>query len=89
LYRTLIGLALAALTLLVFYLLGRNRYKCPHCGRVVKWSDVTCPHCGNDMEFRHRVGPPPSKMVKPIITVHSAPSATPSRGRRGRNAAKR
>jgi endogenous inhibitor of DNA gyrase (YacG/DUF329 family) len=52
-----IGLGMVALTALYFWLVARRRYKCPYCGRNVKWEDVNCPYCGNDMQFRHRAGP--------------------------------
>lgn len=54
---------MAALTGAALYWMGRNRIKCPHCGRVVKWEDENCPHCGDDMKFRHRMGPPPRKKI--------------------------
>lgn len=60
--ETLLGLLLAAATAAAFYLIGRNRYRCPHCGRRVRWQDVNCPHCGEDMKYRHRAGLPPGKM---------------------------
>ena len=56
-WRTLVGLILAAATGAGLYLIARRRYKCPHCGRIVQWADINCPHCGNDMKFRHRAGP--------------------------------
>jgi endogenous inhibitor of DNA gyrase (YacG/DUF329 family) len=79
-YRTIIGLLLAALTGVVFYFIGRTRYKCPHCGRKVKWSDELCPHCGDDMKFQHRVGTTP-RMMKPPLIVHPTSSSPPSRRR--------
>jgi zinc-ribbon domain len=57
--HTIIGLAMVGLTAAGFYLAARRRYKCPYCGRFVKWQDVKCPHCGSDMNFRHRAGPEP------------------------------
>src|ERR1700674_2432078 len=56
-YQPVVGLMMAALTGVVFYLIGRKRYKCPYCARVVKWSDERCPHCCDDMRSQHRVGP--------------------------------
>jgi len=82
-YRTLIGLLMAALTGVVFYLIGRKRYKCPYCARVVKWSDERCPHCGDDMKSQHRVGPPPSKITQPPLLLRPTRSATPPSRRRG------
>jgi DNA-directed RNA polymerase subunit RPC12/RpoP len=55
--QVLVGLAMVALTALYFWLVARRRYKCPFCGRNVKWNDVNCPYCGNDMQFKHRAGP--------------------------------
>ncbi|MGB3551528.1 MAG: hypothetical protein WA993_12600 [Candidatus Binatus sp.] len=57
--QTIIGLLMVALTAAFFYLVGRRRYKCPLCGRVVRYDDLNCPHCGNDMKYRHRAGPEP------------------------------
>jgi DNA-directed RNA polymerase subunit RPC12/RpoP len=54
LYQVIIGLAMVALTALGLWWISRHRYRCPFCGRFVKWKDIKCPHCGNDMEFRHR-----------------------------------
>jgi hypothetical protein len=54
--QTLGGLLMVALTALGLYLLARRRYRCPFCGRIVKWKDIVCPHCGGDMKFRHRAG---------------------------------
>jgi DNA-directed RNA polymerase subunit RPC12/RpoP len=56
-WHTIVGLLMVALTALGFYLIARRRYKCPHCGRQVRWEDVSCPHCGEDMKLRHRAGP--------------------------------
>jgi predicted amidophosphoribosyltransferase len=80
-YRTIGGLAMVALTALAFYLVSRNRYKCPHCGRVVKWSDERCPHCGDDMKFQHRAGPPPKIAQPPFIARTSTSTKPPSRRR--------
>jgi predicted RNA-binding Zn-ribbon protein involved in translation (DUF1610 family) len=55
--QTIIGLLMVAVTAAFFYWVARSRYKCPYCGRIVKYDDVNCPHCGNDMKFRHRAGP--------------------------------
>ena len=55
--QTIIGLLMVALTAAVFYWVARHRYKCPYCGRFVRYDDVNCPYCGNDMNFRHRAGP--------------------------------
>ena len=55
--QTIIGLLMVALTAGFFYWVARRRYKCPYCGRIVKYDDVNCPHCGNDMKFLHRAGP--------------------------------
>jgi hypothetical protein len=78
--QTLIGLTMVALTAVGFYLLARNRYKCPFCARPVKWKDVNCPHCGDDMKFLHRAGPAqPPKRVS-----HLKPLNPPSRSRRNR-----
>ena len=52
-----IALLTIGLTAAGFYWAARRRYKCPFCGRIVRYSDVNCPHCGNDMKFRHRAGP--------------------------------
>jgi predicted RNA-binding Zn-ribbon protein involved in translation (DUF1610 family) len=52
--QTIIGLLMVALTAAFFYWVARSRYKCPYCGRAVKYNDVNCPHCGNDMKYRHR-----------------------------------
>ncbi|MFZ0887601.1 MAG: hypothetical protein WA005_04045 [Candidatus Binataceae bacterium] len=79
-YQTIFGLLMAALTGLAFYLVARNRYKCPHCGRVVKWSDERCPHCGNDMKFQHRAGPPP-RSTKPLLIARIGAATPPSRKR--------
>ncbi len=84
LYQTVIGLLAAAVTVLAFYLVARNRYKCPYCGRRVKWSDESCPHCGGDMKAQHRVGPPPSRVVEPIFSSRSRPETGGGRGRRSR-----
>jgi len=84
-YRTLIGLLMAALTGLVFYLIGRRRYKCPLCGRVVNWRDERCPHCGDDMKFQHRLGPAPSRIVQPPIVPHGTPLAPPPSRRRNQD----
>lgn len=78
--HTLIGLLMVALTALGLYWVGRNRYKCPQCGRVVRWDDVNCPHCGSDMKAQHRVGPAPSKVVEPLL--ESRRSGAGSRGSR-------
>lgn len=59
--QTVLGLLLAAVTAVAFYLIGRSRYRCPHCGRRVRWQDVNCPHCGENMKSRHRAGLPPGK----------------------------
>jgi predicted amidophosphoribosyltransferase len=77
-YRTLIGLLLAALTGVWLYMLGRRRYKCPYCGRSVKWSDERCPHCGDDMKFRHRVGPEP-RITKPPLIARTTAGTPPRR----------
>jgi predicted RNA-binding Zn-ribbon protein involved in translation (DUF1610 family) len=55
-YRTIIGLILVAATAVILWLLARGRYRCPFCGRIVRWKDVNCPHCGEDMKMRHREG---------------------------------
>ncbi len=57
--ETIVGLLMVAVTALGFYIVSRRRYKCPFCGRFVRWKDVNCPHCGNDMNYRHRAGPEP------------------------------
>ncbi len=74
--QTIIGLAMVALTALGFYLVARRRYKCPYCGRFVRWEDVNCPHCGSDMNFRHRVGPEPT----PRIAAGFRPPKRPGSG---------
>jgi DNA-directed RNA polymerase subunit RPC12/RpoP len=56
-FQTIVGLLMVALTAACFYWIGRRRYKCPYCGRIVKYDDVNCPYCGDDMKFRHRAGP--------------------------------
>jgi hypothetical protein len=56
-FQTIVGLLMVALTAAAFYWISRNRYKCPYCGRIVKYDDVNCPYCGDDMKFRHRAGP--------------------------------
>jgi predicted RNA-binding Zn-ribbon protein involved in translation (DUF1610 family) len=55
--QIVIALLTIALTAAGFYWAARRRYKCPFCGRIVRYSDINCPHCGNDMKFRHRAGP--------------------------------
>ncbi|HYB90868.1 MAG TPA: zinc ribbon domain-containing protein [Candidatus Binataceae bacterium] len=55
--RIIIGLAMVALTALGLWWAGRRRYRCPSCGRIVRWQDINCPHCGADMKGRHRAGP--------------------------------
>ena len=55
--QTIVGLLMVALTAAYFYWVARHRYKCPFCGRHVKYNDVNCPYCGNDMLFKHRAGP--------------------------------
>jgi hypothetical protein len=52
-----IALLTIGLTAAGFYWAARRRYKCPFCGRIVRYADINCPHCGNDMKFRHRAGP--------------------------------
>jgi hypothetical protein len=79
-YQTIVGLLMAAATGLIFYVIARNRYKCPYCGRVVRWGDERCPHCGDDMKFQHRVGTTP-RMMKPPLIVHPTSSSPPSRRR--------
>jgi predicted amidophosphoribosyltransferase len=64
---------MVALTALWLYWLGRKRYKCPLCGRIVRWSDEICPHCGDDMKFRHRIGPPPRKSAITLKTYDPGP----------------
>lgn len=83
--ETLIGLAFIALTALWFYYLSRKRYRCPFCARGVKWDDQKCPHCGSDMEGRHRVGGPESRIRagRPIETPRARRSRERSRDRRG------
>jgi endogenous inhibitor of DNA gyrase (YacG/DUF329 family) len=88
-YRTIIGLILAAATGLVLYALSRTRYKCPSCGRVVQWSDERCPHCGEDMKFEHRIGPPPSGITQPMIGRKSVPVGPPQRRKSGKSNRKR
>ncbi|HXN85448.1 MAG TPA: hypothetical protein VN867_05220 [Candidatus Binataceae bacterium] len=79
--HTLIGLIMVVLTAVGFYLIARNRYKCPYCARTVKWTDVNCPHCGEDMKFLHRTGPPkPPRRV----THLKSPTISPPRSRRNR-----
>lgn len=79
-YQTLIGLLMVVLTAIGFYLIARNRYKCPYCARTVKWDDVNCPHCGEDMKFLHRAGP-----AKPPRRVsHLKPMNPPVRSKRHR-----
>lgn len=79
-YQTIVGLLMAAATGLIFYWLARNRYKCPYCGRVVRWDDERCPHCGDDMKFQHRAGTTP-RMMKPPVIFHPTSSSPPSRKR--------
>jgi zinc-ribbon domain len=55
-YQTIIGLLMVALTALGLWWVARRRYRCPYCGRIVRWADVNCPHCGDDMKMRHREG---------------------------------
>lgn len=55
--QVIVGLVMVALTAGYFWLVARRRYRCPFCGRPVKWQDINCPHCGNDMNYRHREGP--------------------------------
>jgi hypothetical protein len=54
---------MVAVTAAAFYWVARRRYKCPYCGRIVKYDDVNCPYCGNDMKFLHRAGPEPVPRV--------------------------
>ena len=51
--QTLIGLIMITITAVGFYLVARNRYKCPYCARTVKWTDVNCPHCGMVITCTH------------------------------------
>ncbi len=81
-YQTVIGLLAAAVTVLAFYIVARNRYKCPYCGRRVKWSDENCPHCGSDMKGQHRVGPPPPRVVDPMFSSRQREQGS---GRSGRS----
>jgi DNA-directed RNA polymerase subunit RPC12/RpoP len=55
--QIIIGALTIALTAAGFYWAARRRYKCPFCGRIVRYADINCPYCGNDMKFRHRAGP--------------------------------
>jgi predicted amidophosphoribosyltransferase len=70
--ETILGLLMVVLTAAIFWMIGRNRLKCPLCGRVVKWDDVNCPHCGDDMQGRHKVGPAPRRSR--IIKTYEMPS---------------
>jgi endogenous inhibitor of DNA gyrase (YacG/DUF329 family) len=54
LFRAIFAILIGGGTVLYFYLKWRNRYRCPYCGRRVRWKDINCPHCGDDMKFRHR-----------------------------------
>jgi len=47
--RTILGLLSAAITAMFLYLLARNHYSCPYCGKAVRWRNLVCPHCGLDM----------------------------------------
>jgi predicted amidophosphoribosyltransferase len=76
--QTLIGLLMVALTALGLYLIARRRYRCPFCGRFVRWKDVVCPHCGSDMKFRHRAG-------RDALPKAAAALRPPSRSRRRRS----
>ncbi|MGH7865410.1 MAG: hypothetical protein ACREQB_10490 [Candidatus Binataceae bacterium] len=80
--ETIFGLVMVAATALWFYYLARKRYRCPFCGRNVKWDDVNCRHCGSDMEGRHRMG----GMAQPRFRV-GRPTETPGsrRARKRRN----
>ena len=76
---------MVALTAAGFYWVGRRRYKCPYCGRIVKYDDINCPHCGNDMKYRHRAGPeavpresaayPAPSGRRPLVAALSAAAA--------------
>lgn len=79
--HTIIGLIMVAATAVGLYWIARSRYKCPHCGRQVKWNDVNCPHCGEDMKFQHRVGP---STQPPRRVTHLKPMNPPVRSRRNR-----
>jgi DNA-directed RNA polymerase subunit RPC12/RpoP len=57
--ETIVGLLMVGATAAYFYWVARHRYRCPFCGRYVKYNDVNCPHCGNDMMYKHRAGPEP------------------------------
>ena len=53
-YRIVVGALTVTATALGFWWRARVRYRCPHCGRFVRWKDVNCPHCGEDMQSHHR-----------------------------------
>jgi DNA-directed RNA polymerase subunit RPC12/RpoP len=74
--QTIIGLLMVAVTAALFYWVARRRYKCPYCGRIVRYQDVNCPHCGNDMQMKHRAGPE--------IAPRAARNLGPSRRRTSR-----
>ena len=78
--HTIVGLLMVALTAAGFYWLARRRYKCPYCGRVVKYDDVNCPYCGNDMKFRHRAGP--EAVPRAASTLRPPRRRSPSDGSR-------
>jgi len=69
---------MVALTALGFWWVGRRRYRCPFCGRVVRWENINCPYCGTDMKFRHRAGP---EAARAAADLRAARRSQP-RGRR-------
>ena len=79
--QTVIGLLMVLVTALGLYWVARNRYKCPSCGRPVRWKDINCPHCGVDMNYKHRTGP---GTAPPRRVSHLKPMNPPARSRRGR-----
>jgi len=82
-FETIFGLLTVVATALWFYYLARKRYRCPFCGRNVKWDDQNCPHCGANMEGRHRMG----AMAEPRFRI-GRPTETPG-SRRARERRRR
>jgi predicted amidophosphoribosyltransferase len=82
--QIVVGLAMVALTAGYFYYSARNRYKCPNCGRPVRWKDVNCPHCGEDMKLQHRAGPGQNELPRMWRFGRPPRIEPPSRSKRRR-----
>jgi endogenous inhibitor of DNA gyrase (YacG/DUF329 family) len=80
--RAIFAVLIGGGTALYFYLKARNRYRCPYCGRRVRWKDVNCPHCGEDMKMRHRAAS--DELPQALRTPTAAESLRP-RSRRPRS----